>query len=103
MAKRHSYRIPLSDAVAITVRYVHDRGEVTGFAVVLVLREDDRWRTVRLFDHTHQGRNDMHRYTRDGGKQDAESFHYGTPGEAMRAAIDLISRGFEGMIDAWRR
>jgi hypothetical protein len=77
--------------------------DIVGFAVVLVIWSDDAWRSVALFDCSHGERNDRHRYDRDGNKGPAEPFHDGTPGEAYRAAIELIRSGHERMIEQWRR
>ncbi len=76
--------------------------DVVRFAVVLLARLDGAWQTVELFDCSHDDRNDRHRYHRDGTKGAAETFHRGTPGEAMRAAFDLIRTDFERMIERWR-
>jgi hypothetical protein len=59
--------------------------------------------TVRLFDCSHGDRNDRHRYTFDGAKGPAETFHHGTPSEAMNDAIDLIKSTCERMIERWRQ
>ncbi len=47
--------------------------------------------------------NEMHRYTRDGGKQPAEIFDAGTLGEGMRAAMRQIETSYEAMIASWRQ
>jgi len=75
--------------------------DVVRFAVVL-LAWDDGWRTVELFDCSHEGHNDRHRYERDGTKGPARPFHRGTPGEAMRDAISLICADHRRMIERWR-
>jgi hypothetical protein len=58
--------------------------------------------TVRLYDGAH-GENELHRYTREGGKQPAEVFHRGTLGQRMRAAIEEVERGYQAMIESWHR
>lgn len=58
--------------------------------------------TVRVYDGAH-GINDIHRHTKTGGKQPAETFHLGTLGEGMRAAIHACVTGYEDMIQAWHR
>jgi hypothetical protein len=58
--------------------------------------------TVRVYDGAH-GRNEMHRYSHHGDKQEAEAFHAGSLGEGMRTAMKEIRDGYEQMIDAWRR
>ena len=45
----------------------------------------------------------MHRHTISGGKQPAETFHYGTPSEAFNEALKAIDGGYEEMIAAWLR
>lgn len=77
--------------------------DVVGFAVVLLAEVDDAWRSVVLFDCSHDDSNDRHRYSSEGVKGPAETFHRGTPGEAMREAIDLIKTTHERMIERWRR
>lgn len=91
-----------SRGIAMVVDFETDRADVTDYAVVLVVEEAGRRRTVRLYDGAH-GRNEMHRYNRKLGKQPAKVFHRGTLGEGMRWAIDKIKRGYEEMIDAWQR
>ena len=59
-------------------------------------------RSPVCYDGAH-GENEMHRYTRQGGKQAAEVFHRDTLGAGMRAAIEAITRGYQPMIEAWRR
>ncbi len=56
----------------------------------------------RGYDGTH-GVNEMHRYTRAGGKQPAEVFDAGTLGEGMRAAMRQIETSYEAMIASWRQ
>jgi len=66
------------------------------------VEEGEQIETVRVYDGAH-GENELHRYTRQGGKQPAEIFHRGTLGEGMRVAIEAIKRGYQSMIEAWRR
>jgi hypothetical protein len=44
----------------------------------------------------------MHRHDRHGEKALAETFHAGTLGEGMRAAITAVRTGHKEIIDAWR-
>jgi hypothetical protein len=97
----------LLDSVArvfMSVEYkIEQRGRnVIDYSVVLVIEVDGRIETVRVYDGAH-GKNELHRYTREGGKQAAEVFDRGTLGEGMRAAIDEIKGGYEEMIDGWHR
>ena len=88
--------------VVVRVAFDKSRREVTDYAVVLTMVHDGRQVTVRVYDGAH-GVNELHRYTRDGGKQSAERFHDGTLGEGMRAAIEACVRGHDEMIRAWFR
>lgn len=72
------------------------------FAVTLLAEVDGTWRTVALFDCSHEGRIDRHRYSFEGIKGPAETFPAGTPAEGMRDAIDLIRADYERMIERWR-
>lgn len=97
----------LLDGLPKVVLYVdfktNPRGrQVVDYSVTLAVEEDGRMQTVRIYDGAH-GKNEMHRYTQDGGKQAAEIFEHGTLGEAMRVAIEEIERGYKEMIDGWRR
>jgi hypothetical protein len=76
--------------------------DVVDYSIVLIVEEGGRRKTVRLYDGTH-GKNELHRYTRDGGKRVAEVFDRGTLGTGMRAAIEAVERGYEEMIDGWHR
>jgi hypothetical protein len=79
-----------------------ERGrQVVDYSVILAVEEDGRMQTVRLYDGAH-GKNEMHRYTRDGGKQAGAVFDRGTLGEGMRIAIGEIEHAFKEMIDGWR-
>lgn len=75
--------------------------DITDYAVLLTVERDSERHTVRLYDGAH-GINEMHRYTRTKGKQSAETFHGGTLGEGMRAAIEQIKRTYQSMIEAWQ-
>jgi hypothetical protein len=101
---RRSFRSDdeLDPDVRVVVRRVIERGRLITYAVALVVSDGTRWRTVRLFDNAH-GIHEMHRYTRDGGKQPGETFHHGTPPEALRVARREIAEGWEEMVRAWRR
>jgi hypothetical protein len=76
--------------------------EITDYAVVLTVDDEDGdATTVRVYDGAH-GVNDMHRHDSHGEKAPAETFHAGTLGEGMRAAITAVRTGHKEMIDAWR-
>jgi hypothetical protein len=84
------------------VRFARDGREVVDYAVVLVLGASRTGETVRVYDSAH-GFNEMHRYTRSGGKQTGKPFHSGSLGEGMRAAIKDIKDGYGPMIEGWDR
>ncbi len=86
----------------LRVEFTTDGREIIDYAVVLLLALDGSTETIRVFDGAH-GHNEMHRYTRSGGKQAGAPFHAGTLGEGMRAAIDQVERGYGEMIEGWKR
>jgi hypothetical protein len=88
--------------VWVSVDFTTDRRNITDYTVVLLVEEVAQIETVRVYDGAH-GENEMHRYTRAAGKQAAEVFHRGTLGAGMRAAIETITRGYQPMIEAWRK
>jgi hypothetical protein len=86
----------------IVVEFTTRGRDVSDYAVVLTLdNEDGEATTVRVYDGAH-GVNDMHRHNRRGEKAPAQTFHAGTLGEGMRAAITAVRTGHKEMIDAWR-
>jgi hypothetical protein len=87
--------------VHLLVEFHRHRAEVLDYALVLVIEENGQLETVRVYDGAH-GLNEMHRYTKELGKQAAEEFHRGTLGEGMRAAKQSIRAGYEEMIEGWR-
>jgi hypothetical protein len=97
------YIVELNGALGawMSVAFTTDRREITNYAVVLLVDDGEQIKTVRLYDRAH-GENDLHRYTRTGGKQAAVVFHRGTLAAGMRAAIEEIKRGYGSMIEAWR-
>jgi hypothetical protein len=78
------------------------RGKVVDYTVILVLKTDSGLETIRVYDAAH-GFNEMHRYTREGGKQPGVEIHRGTLGEGMRAAKADIKSRFLSMIEGWER
>ncbi len=97
------YRDVLDHAIGarIVVRFTTNRREIVNYSVILAVDDEDGAATVRVYDGAH-GVNDMHRHDRRGGKAPAETFHAGTLGEGMRAAITAVRIGYKEMIDAWR-
>ncbi|MFI4992450.1 MAG: hypothetical protein ACHQCH_02395 [Solirubrobacterales bacterium] len=95
-----AYKSTLDDTVLMHVEYKTERRghNVVDYSVVLVVEVGGRMETVRVYDGAH-GENELHRYTRDGGKQAAEVFYRGTLGAGMRAPVT----GSGGMRAATRR
>jgi hypothetical protein len=86
----------------IVVEFTTRGREIIDYAVVLMVDDEHgEAMTVRVYDGAH-GVNDMHRHDRAGEKSPAESFHAGTLGEGMRAAITAVRAGHKEMIDGWR-
>jgi hypothetical protein len=100
--RRQRYRDVLDHDVGarIVVEFTTRGREVIGYAVVLTVDEEGEPATVRVYDGAH-GVNEMHRHDRSGEKAPAESFHAGTLGEGMRAAITAVRAGYTEMIDGW--
>lgn len=75
---------------------------MTDHAVTLTAVLGDGRRTIRVYDGAHTV-DEMHRYTRDGGKQPAVVFHDGTPAEGPRVAQLEVRRRWAEIIEGWRR
>lgn len=91
------------DGVLGAVLYVEFTTEgrhVVDYRVVLLLVAGASVQTIRVHDSAH-GFNEMHRYTRDSGKQTGVRFHRGTLGEGMRAAIVSVKDNYREMIEGW--
>lgn len=88
--------------IAIQVKFERTGRGIDGYAVVLVAEIQSTVEAIRVFDSAH-GVNEMHRYTRSGGKQTGTTFHSGTFGEGMRAATSQIESGYRQMIEGWDR
>lgn len=84
------------------VQFTTRGGEVIDYAVVLLVEIEKGIETIRVYDGAH-GHNEMHRYTRSGGKQPGAVFYGGTLGEGMRVAISEVERGYREMIEGWQR
>jgi hypothetical protein len=94
----------LDDKLGVVLyAYFHSQGpDVTDYSLVLLSVTSFGVETVRVYDSTH-GVNEMHRYTRDGGKQNGVVFSGATLGEGMRAAMRQIKKGYLPMIEGWER
>ena len=88
--------------VRMKVRWRTERRNVVSYAVTLTALEQGRRQTVRVYDGV-RGVNEMHRYTREAGKQPGIVFHEGTLGEGFRAAQLEVRYGWAEMIEGWRR
>jgi hypothetical protein len=99
--RRKRWEVELAPDVKIRCRYDIEQ-DIVAFANVLVASVDGEWRTVELFDCTHGDRNDHHRYDSDGYKYPAVVFHHGTPAEAYRTSMLLITPEFRRMIERWQ-
>ena len=102
MSGSYKYALDWQDTIRLSVRWRTRRREVVDYAVALLALKSDGWETIRVYDGAH-GVNDMHRYTRSGGKQPPVVFHEGTLGEGMRAAVRDVRDGWAEMIEGWRR
>jgi len=102
MSPRTEYEFALSGTAIVYARLDTERGEAVGYAVTLVAEEGGELRTVRVYDNAH-GEAEMHRYSHAGEKRPAEKAPGATASEGFNMALDLISSGFQEMIDGWRR
>ena len=88
----------LADGARILVEF--DGRPLERYAIMLQLRIEGRWQTIRLFDNAH-GDHDMHRYT-GSEKQPAERFAEGAVNEVAPQAIDYLIEHWEAITDSWR-
>jgi hypothetical protein len=102
MSADYTRLIDRTRRVFLHVEFTTERRTVIDYAIVLLIEVSGRLETVRVYDGAH-GKNDLHRYGRQVGKEPAEIFHRGNLGEGMRAAIGKAERGYEAMIEAWER
>ena len=92
----------LSGGKVVLSVYLKSRGpEVVDYALVLLLDSGGGRETIRVYDSSH-GFNEMHRHTRDGGKQKGVVFSDATLGEGVRAAKENIKERYLAMIDGWK-
>jgi hypothetical protein len=101
MSANYVAQLDAARGVWMAVEFETERRTVTDYAVVLLVQEGQQIETVRVYDGAH-AENELHRYTRQGGKQSAEVFHRGTLGAGMRAAIGAVKDSYEQMIEAWQ-
>ena len=96
------FQIDVAPGVEILVEFKTERGELAGYTVLLRVLRDGEWHEVRVWDNAH-GDNEMHRYTRSGGKQAGVVFHQGSFAEGYRAAYADARTNFEEIVDGWER
>lgn len=70
------------------------------YAVMLQLRLEGCWQTIRLLDNAH-GEHDMHRCT-GSKKQPAERFATGTVNKAAAMAIRCLIDHWEAIATSWK-
>jgi hypothetical protein len=86
--------------VVLSVDFKNEGVEVIDYSLVLLLQTAGGTETIRVYDSAH-GFNEMHRYTRAGGKQEGTEAHSSTLGEGMRTAILDIKERYLAMIEGW--
>lgn len=89
---------PLADDARILIEF--DGRPLERYAIMLQLRIEGDWQTVRLLDNAH-GDHDMHRYT-GSEKQPAERFAEGAVNEIAPQAIDYLIEHWKAIADSWR-
>jgi hypothetical protein len=89
---------PLAENARILIEF--EGRPLERYAVMLQLRIEGRWQTIRLFDNAH-GDHDMHRYTGD-EKQPAERFAEGAVNEIAPQAIGYLIDHWKAIADSWR-
>jgi len=94
-------QLGLDAELAVELHTVNGKAE-TYSVVLLALDERGEWATVRVYDN-HLGAAHMHRYTRKGGKQEAEPTGEVTPSNGFNMALQQAEHGYGEMIEAWRR
>ena len=102
MSGAYERELDAERGVVLYVEFTTSQRQVVDHVVILAVEHEGRRRTVRIYDGSHSV-NEMHRHTLTGGKRPGETFHRGTLGEAMRAAIAECATGYEEMIEGWRQ
>ena len=102
MSATYRRRLNRAPRVFMDVDFKTVRRDVVDYSIVLLAEVDGQLETIRVYDGAH-GKNELHRYTRNDGKQQAEVIHDGALGEGMRDAIKHIKHGYGAMIEAWRK
>lgn len=96
------YREGLDYGLGVVLSAYFESGgpKVIDYSLVLLLESDGHTETIRIYDSAH-GVNEMHRYSRDKGKQDGVVFNRATLGEGIRAAMRDIKKRYLAMIEGW--
>jgi hypothetical protein len=101
MSRRYRDVLDYEIGARIVVEFATERRMIVDYAVILTVEDEEGEATVRVYDGAH-GVNDMHRHNRRGEKAPATTFHAGTLGEGMRAAIIAVRADYKEIIAAWR-
>jgi hypothetical protein len=88
-------------AEGVRVQFNQSGRPIDRYSVLLLIRVDGEWQTVRLYDN-HLGTHHMHRYTRSEGRHDPAPFHPGPTNEAIPAAIAHLKVHWEAIIESWK-
>jgi hypothetical protein len=94
----HPFIRPLSRDARILIEF--EGQPLQRYAIMLQLRIEGRWQTVRLLDNAH-GDHDMHRYT-GGEKQPAERFAKGSVNEVAPQAISYLIDHWKAIAESWK-
>lgn len=97
---RYKKKLDYQVGVVLSVYFRTKGRDVTDYSLVLLCARRGRIETIRVYDSSH-GFNEMHRYARDGGKQNGVVFSSATLGEGMRAAMEDIKKSYLAMIEGW--
>src|SRR5437868_15368284 len=74
MGTEYEQPLDVLETVRLFVEFATRRDEVLQYALILVAEVDGCAETIRVYDAAH-GCNEMHRYTKQLGKQPATVFH----------------------------
>jgi hypothetical protein len=91
----------LDEDAEIVVELRTESGKTARYSVVLLARDGDEWRTVRVYDNDLDVPH-MHRYSRAGEKCPAEKIVEPTASDGYNMALQRVKDGYRGMIDGWR-
>jgi hypothetical protein len=94
--------LDLASGVWMWVEFSTVGPDVVDYTLVLLVEIGREAETVRVYDSAHRF-NELHRYTRSGGKQAGVAFHSGSLGEGMRAAVAEMKYGYTQIIEGWER